>query len=83
MTSTLGGNLPAVPVLPHGSSLELSELILENYPQCTESCLNLTEKAIWQNSVSLHKNHPFLTPQSSKLICQGNTNNVPKGQRAG
>lgn len=39
--------------------------------------VNLTEKAIWQNSVSYNKNHPFFTAKSSKLICQ-NTKNVSK-----
>lgn len=78
MTFTLGGNLPGGPVLPHGSFLGLSGLILQNYPQYTESYVNLTEKAIWQNSVSYNENHPFFTAKSSKLICQDNTKNVPK-----
>lgn len=58
MTYALGGNLPEGPV-PYGSFLELSEIILKNYPQYTESYVNVTEKAIWQNSVSYNKNHPF------------------------
>lgn len=77
MTYALGGNLPGGPV-PYGSFLELSEIILKNYPQYTESYVNVTEKAIWQNSVSYNKNHPFLTAESSKLICQNNIKNVSK-----
>lgn len=78
MTSTLGGNLPGSPVLLHGSFLGLSELIRKNYPQYTESSVNGTEKATWQNSVSYNKNHPIFIAKSSKLICQNNTKNVSK-----